>query len=115
MSRNAALLFVLVACVLQRSPVAQGQPFATYGAGDKSCGTWTSLAGTSKRDVLEWWVLGFVSGASRELAARNIQLEETDADAIEGWVDKYCSDHPLDHVVKASILLVDELKDRAKR
>jgi hypothetical protein len=59
-------------------------------------------------------MLGFVSGAGRELALKSVALDRTDSDAIQVWSKKYCNDHPLDNCMTAAIKLVVELKARTK-
>jgi hypothetical protein len=36
-------------------------------------------------------------------------LRETDNDAVDAWVDKYCHEHPLNEIREAATSLVDEL------
>jgi hypothetical protein len=67
------------------------------------------------RDVYEWWVTGYVTGAGRALSAGGVGLAATDWSGIAGWVHKYCEDHPLDDLEKAAAALVAELKTRASK
>lgn len=74
-----------------------------------SCGTF-NIASAEYKNELSWWVGGFVSGEGRELAFAGHPLSKTDPDGLDSWLRKYCTEHPLDTVVHAAILLVDELK-----
>jgi hypothetical protein len=67
------------------------------------------------------WVQGFLFGSAIESSVeakvqgktpRLVPSDLPDADALEGWVDKYCADHPLDTVGVASASLVYELVHR---
>ena len=107
-SYNKTVLVATLASLLSLATVEGQHSWTNYGPTDVSCGTWTTNA--DRRPTLKWWVSGFVSGASRELALRDISLTETDPKGLEGWITKYCADHPLDGLVKATVLLVDELK-----
>ena len=110
-SRNRIGATVLALTSLaQASSTASTQVGAwmVYGPTRQSCGSWVGASGQSK-EVLQWWMLGYVSGAGHE-----VRLAETDAAGIEAWVTKHCTDHPLDTLVKAAMSLVDELKGRAQ-
>ena len=57
------------------------------------------------------WMWGFVSGASTYGLK---PLDRVSAAEIDGWVDKYCLDHPLASLDQAGRVLVAELAARAK-
>ena len=91
---------------LARSPGT----YLDYGAGQQSCGAWTShFSSPGYHTVDQQWLLGFVSGTSYE----GTVLSETDGNAITAWVDNYCAQHPLDNVATAAGRLVDVLVRRA--
>ncbi len=65
------------------------------------------LSDTSIRTSYLLRVEGYLSGASTVLSSReSIELADTDAMAIQGWMTKYCSDHPLDSLQLAAMSLV---------
>jgi hypothetical protein len=103
-----ATIFMLGLLVQQPSHAGQSHNFMSYGPTGESCGTWISSTGTT-REILQWWVLGFVSGAD---FSRSTPLAVTDSKGIERWVDKYCGEHPLAPIAKAAIDLVGELSTR---
>jgi hypothetical protein len=85
-----------------------------------SCGVWTqaNLPGlpTQEAEVLNWWVLGYVSGAGMVLAKNmNTPMTETDSSGIRSWVNKYCAEHPLEELPMAANRLVLELVGKAKK
>lgn len=94
---------------------AQTGTFMVYGPLKSddfvSCGQWT-ISFPGEKKAYDWWLLGFVSGAGYGLK-NNGQLARTDSAGLEGWVEKYCADHPLDPLPKAAVSLVEELKARA--
>ena len=91
----------------QSSRAAQvaDKPSHWYGPVTQSCGAWLASSAREK-EILQWWMLGFVSGAGFR---RETELMGTDSKGIEAWVDKYCGDHPLIPITKAAVDLVVEL------
>ena len=79
--------------------------FTAYGPTKQSCGTWTSASGAD-REILRWWMLGFITGAGWQ---RSVPLTDTDPKGIEAWTDQYCKEHPLVPIAKAAIDLATEL------
>jgi len=109
------ILFVALTagCLLPSGVSAQHTVFTSYGPTQISCGSYTAASG-NQRNTYDWWVLGFVSGANFErLSTNKPDLASTDSRGLEGWVTKYCADHPLDDVVTAAVVLVRELTARA--
>jgi hypothetical protein len=98
-----------------QAPQAQKNPHM-YGPFRSLCGGWTaqrkdpSTGGQLGAASLLIWVEGFISGSAWTQQALNIQLKDTDPDAIAAWMDKYCADHPLDELVQGAASLVIELK-----
>jgi hypothetical protein len=96
-----------------------------YGPAHDSCGKWTAGSpvtfdpgslGTGNRFPYLIWVEGFVTGTGMTLGSgMNIELAETDPEGIQGWITKYCTDHPLDTLLTASVALVGELRTRAAK
>ncbi len=63
-------LVVIVGLLVQhshRATAAQDGGFMAYGPTDQSCGTLVALV-HEQRQVYDWWILGFVSGAGRMIA-----------------------------------------------
>jgi hypothetical protein len=56
------------------------------------------------------WLDGFLS-ASVWFRQSNI-AEGTDANGIYGWIDGYCTSHPLDQISDAAVSLLGELSKR---
>jgi hypothetical protein len=78
-----------------------------------SCGLFTG-ADRERKQVYEWWAYGFVSGVGFAYSRQNISLAPTDTGGIDGWITKYCADHPLDTLIKATFVLADELRTRGR-
>lgn len=107
MKRAACLVFLggIASCAL----LSAGQDiptFKSYGSG-QSCGALLAATG-QERERLDFWMLGFVSGAGYA-RMRSAPLTPTDPDGISAWVQRYCADHPLDGMTRAAVLLVQEL------
>lgn len=93
-----------------RTPLRQVQ---TYGfPGNDSCGDWTENRKNRSTQVLEGWVLGFVTAANTYGENDGLLGVGSGATGMLAWVDKYCADNPLDTVLTASAKLVIELKKR---
>lgn len=80
-----------------------------YGAGTLSCGRW--LADRKSKNDVDWllhaqWILGWVSSAGYY----GQQPKETDSQAIDAWVDDYCTKNPLENLNSAARELVDALR-----
>jgi hypothetical protein len=58
----------------------------------------------------ESWVLGFLAGAGDATNGAN-PLNGLDANAVFGWIDNYCSIHPLSPIGKAAEALFNEHPD----
>jgi len=43
--------------------------------------------------------------------ASGFVFDPPDADALQGWLDTYCRDHPLEQIIQASLALVAELAE----
>lgn len=107
------MLSVLSAVVLLAVP----QPAASYkviGAGNASCGTWTSERAKAARSgdhffevSEENWVLGFLSGVGYAGAGMD-PLQGLDANAVVAWLDQYCQAHPRSSLEKAAVMFVME-------
>lgn len=67
-----------------------------------------------QKDVYEAWIMGFVSGAGYGYSMNDRMLAETDYEGGTAWIEKYCSEHPLDELARASISLVEELSARRR-
>jgi hypothetical protein len=78
-----------------------------YGAGDSSCGTWLANRKEGNWYTDGQWVLGWLSAAGYYDVRGD--LRETDSDAVDAWLDKYCREHPLNTIKAAAASLVDEL------
>ena len=113
--RIAFSLAVVVATILsqQNSAAMQRGAYTQYGNYKVSCGTLTSSSGLQK-DAYIAWLMGFVSGAGYGYSMGGTTLADTDYRGGAAWIEKYCSEHPLDEIVGAAIALVKELAARRR-
>jgi hypothetical protein len=107
MKRNQIAIIAL-ALVLSCN-TARANKFV-IGSGVETCGGWTRSNPGMKTQRIAW-VLGFLSGVN--FVVEPDILKGPDAAAIEGWMDNYCRQHPLDTMVKAASDLSVELVKRA--
>jgi hypothetical protein len=101
-----AVVAIVVPLVTARQVAIPRGQFMNYGAGVSSCGKWIA-ANQAQHLTYSAWVLGFVSGFGH---AAVTDLRETDADAIDAWMNKFCREHPLETISHASQALVSELR-----
>ncbi len=89
------------------SQVSFSQGISIWGAGQESCGRWTSLRGDENADeVLKQWILGFLSGSNWR--TRDQQAKPPDTDAVIAFVDRYCKNNPLHRILQAGVALIQE-------
>ena len=82
-----------------------------FAMGDNDlCGNWTAQHRTDvfASAQLEAWVLGYLSGWASTSFGPD-PLAKTDHMAVIEWVNKYCSEHPLDSLSQAVVRLTAEL------
>ena len=109
MRRLLMLLPVVLVLGATTGAALARQKYTTYGHGTRSCGDW--LSDRKKQDwealVKEAWVTGFVSGVGY---ASSTALKQTDTEGLLSFIDRHCTDHPLDLLVEATTKLTTELR-----
>jgi len=110
--------FVATAMLMLASPLsgfAQGTKYY-WGEGEALCSNWTkerqskSVVGTQ----MGAWVRGYISGANVTQTFVNSNIFQlAELDAMEAWVNGYCTSHPSEKLVVAVDALVKELIARA--
>lgn len=89
--------------------------WSVYGAGNASCGAWTSHTNDPvMRGADLGWLAGFVSGHNLVTSATGIGNSTSDLDfnALRAWMDKRCQDRPLESVAVAGRELAKALLSR---
>lgn len=71
------------------------------GAGAISCGKWSKEESRGMKNLYLSWVLGYLSGMNF-LGKKIDGLKNTDSDAIESAIDKFCLENPLSDIHYAS-------------
>lgn len=79
-----------------------------------SCGYWTQhrRQGEGQSQVWEGWILGFIAGLNVFGPNNGNIAPDVQADGLLGWIDQYCTAHPLERITFAGLKLADELKRR---
>ena len=88
-----------------------------YGfPGNDSCANWTENRDgrTSRNQVLEGWLLGFITGYNHYGSGTRGLKQGGNATALLGWIDQYCEANPLDSLYAAALKLIDELERRSR-
>jgi len=118
--KRATVLCIAMLTLIAHAP--QAASALIVGAGVESCGTWTKERREDNR--FGWsqtsnWVFGYLSGVFNGLGATPDPMRSlptgTAADAVKGWLDKYCADNPLDTIDKAAFALAFELLQRSRK
>jgi hypothetical protein len=78
-----------------------------YGIGTRSCGEWLDRRKNNNWLSMGEWMLGFVTAAHWYQV---YELKDTDSVGLATWMDKYCTDHPLEKFYIANSDLVRELR-----
>ena len=64
----------------------------------------------SDSDVLQSWVLGYVTSVNANLLSVNQDVTGGAApDALYSWIDNYCATHPLDSLARAAGAMIDAM------
>ena len=112
---SAALIPLLVAGAMTLTSAQADNVVNAVGFQQTSCGSWTQARANHQSAGMEFWAMGFVSGASfgRQLEVGTGILDSaTDAQAIYSWIDNYCRSKPLELLPVAATYLVIELRGR---
>jgi hypothetical protein len=117
--RRALLALVTLALIEATGAQAHsagGGGFTVLGIGNKSCGSWVSDSKSKNGADLvnEAWVLGFLSAYNEFGPEPDDVTAQTDVNGVAGWIDNYCTGHPLDTVSLATQALINELNRRRK-
>lgn len=111
MYRIAKVTGLALGGALLSAGVTQAKTVTVMGAGVQTCGTWLEHAAKDYRDYRvtdTQWVIGYVAGVNDETPNFGDLLYGIDNNGLTGWLDQYCSAHPLDTLHDAARALVDE-------
>jgi hypothetical protein len=88
----------------------------TTGFAGTSCLNWTQARANHQSAFMEYFALGFVSGANvaRYWDDKIDIMKGTYEAALFGWIDNYCRSNPLESFPHAAAHLVIDLKARAQ-
>ena len=112
MRKTLAVVIASLGLFVQASSVraAQSAEWMLYGPTAISCGAFTVSTG-GRRNELEWWLLGFVSGVGNA----GVQMRGSDSEGIKGLAVKHCRERPQDRLAQAAIAVVAELRRTTPR
>ena len=89
-----------------------------YGPGMLTCAGWRQHRSTGNKAAtlqLQAWIDGFLSGYNTASEGTDFLAPQPTKDAYYAWIDNYCSQNPLNKVVRAAAALKNELTARARR
>ena len=114
---SAALIPLLVAGPMTLTSAQADNVVNAVGFQQTSCGSWTQARANHQSAGIEFWAMGFVSGANVARAkedAIDILKDVGDAEGLLSWIDNYCRSKPLELFPIAAAYLVIELRERAR-
>lgn len=117
-------IYLLVAASVLVTPclAQEGRIASFYGLGNDSCGELThAFSQNSFTQVIEsggnqWpsksrayveWTLGYIT-AFNAVNSQGKNLDNADLYGISAWLQKWCTDHPMDSVSNAAWVLIQE-------
>lgn len=104
--RCVSLLAALVAATVMVPDHAAG--YAVLGSGTMPCDAWSAARATPGAAMYEQWVVGFLSGIGSMVLGELDPLRGLDATAVNGWMDKYCREHPRETIEAAARVFIQE-------
>lgn len=106
-------LALVIAVLLGTSVHVVAEPRGYVGFAGTSCGSWIDARAKKESLAMEYWALGFVSGANG-YADQGVDLVKgTDANAMWVWLDGFCRSQPLEPFIVAVQQLCLALEARA--
>jgi hypothetical protein len=87
------------------------------GGGGMTCGSWIKERETNNHYVKLSWIQGFLSAYNQYSYTGNNPngiFGSTDANSLTVWMDNYCRNNPLEEVYSGTLILIEELKSKAK-
>jgi hypothetical protein len=103
-------LSVITLITLIWPAVTSAGPYAVVGQGNQSCGKWT----TDRREkalpalIDQAWIGGYMTAFNRQY----LRTQLTDLSDTIGFIDIYCSTHPIDSIANAAEALTYDLLKR---
>lgn len=87
---------VMLSCVSTVQARDYQQQFATYGAGDYSCSTYSKAmaAGDEREDQIRQWLAGYFSAFNLIIGDNYDIFGSTDFEGMVKWVDERCKKYP---------------------
>jgi hypothetical protein len=110
---------IVALAITLAAPSASAQTPTYLGPGGASCGSWLTerQAKSPLSRIMDGWVLGYLSGSSITEQAMHKDtpdmLHGVDVAGVFAWMDKYCSEHPIDQLASATIQLWSTLRRKA--
>jgi hypothetical protein len=102
----------LVSVAATTTTAAAQQSTKVFGYSAVTCGSWSKQRHDNPSDIrgLQAWIAGVFWGVAMTGSPK--LLIGADNDAVSGWIDSYCSGHPLQTLGEATVALVKEIMAR---
>jgi hypothetical protein len=109
---STGLAAVAIVLLLAAPSARAGNQYVIFGAGGRPCGSWLQMRTQAlpENAVLQSWVLGYITSANANLLSVTRDVSGgASPESLFGWIDNYCTTHPLDSLARATRALLDSL------
>jgi len=98
-------------------PAGASENYGVYGSGNAACGSWAAESRQPSSPGVKLqqqaWILGWLSAQNSFLPDdRGSRDLVGNADAVFGWIDRYCATRPLERLSAAAERLVVEFGNK---
>lgn len=104
------IIAISISIALSYTNQTYAQRDAIMIRGAQTCGEWLKAREKDPQvaQIFEWWILGFIGG--NNLAENYDFWTETGygSDQVYYYIDKYCRDNPLSHIVPGLLPLISK-------
>jgi hypothetical protein len=112
--RNATAAILILLLVAP----SYAQTYEIRGGGAASCGAWLhdrAAGGNSTvRFGRESWLMGYITAYNAFVFPAGDIAEGVDAFGLFGWIDNFCTSHPLDTIGSAASQLTAALRQKLR-
>ena len=107
---NRAITSALLAITLTLGCIGEAAAQGIYAKGTLDCGMWIKGREEKASEILEHYVMGTINGLAlgRSVEIWKANGIEVSVDQAYLWLDNYCRQNPLQHVMPGLIRFSDE-------
>lgn len=107
--KNSKISLVSIILITLLTFTASAQAKTIRGAGAISCGEWAAQRANRDYHFSLAWIFGFVTSFDYYSPLTYGIFDDIHHESVALWLDKYCSENPLDSLPTATDKLIDYL------